>query len=676
MKKILLLGLAVAVSFTSFGQKAQLKSGFKAEKKSFANKIAIEPVQPLKMNTATPKPAPVKNDGDNRAIVTIIPIGSSANAYGYGYAGGQKTMVWADDNLKAVINLHRMGPGTTPPSLSGYLSVDLGTNYGVTAADWQNNRQIYNAVIPGGDYYVDAARYPSGAIYNPEGNTALANAYAVYFAPNLSNAGTWGGYSYGTANLVNQADSVKHLKYFDPPPYNYIPDGFSISQQGVALAVDKDYDETNLYHGNFIVNRGVWNATSHDFDYTEALIAFPTTDNGIPADERVAFSPDGQTAWIVTISNDGSISPVIAESYYPILFKSTDGGVTWGSPIAIQLDGPDGIPGIVQHLLSDYRIAQIFDPIPDRTEIPYTTAFDCDIAVDKWGNPHIGVIVGISADGYAISVPNTAPPNAYDSSFAAFDIYSTDDGVTWNAQVMGYPTTFRGTFGTLTEDNRVNIATTRAGDKMFVTWNDTQIGGVTDNNQCDVFSRGFNLITNKITNSGGNCAPDNVTFLSDITQQACFECTSHYVFTQTGKCTIPICTETLTVPGDDTQPVDFFYISDFSYSDAAYTCDVFSENNSFPVGINDNGKGVSMDMTIFPNPFKGVANVSVTVPNSGNLSMTITNIVGQNMMSVEKGNVNAGKQTFTIDGSKLAAGVYFCTVKLDDQSFTKKMIVK
>jgi hypothetical protein len=673
MKKILLLGLAVTISFASFGQRAQMKSGFKAENKSFAKKIAIEPVQPLKTNTLTPKPVPVKNDGNNRSIVTIIPLGSSANAYGYGYGGGQKTMVWADDNLQAIINLHRMGPGTTPPSLSGYLAVDLGTNYGLTAGDWQNNRQIYNAIINGGgSYYTDAARYPSGAIYNPVGNTSLANAYAVYFAPNLSNGGTWGGYSYGTANLVNQADSVKHLQYFNPPPYNYIPDGFSISQPGIAIAVDKEYDETNGYYGNMIVNRGVWNATDHDYEYTQSILAFPTTNNTAPADNRMAFSPDGQTAWIVMIANDGSV-PALDSSYYPVLFKSTDGGLTWSSPMAVLLDGPGGIPGITQHLLSDYRMAQIYDPIPGRDEIAYTTAFDCDIAVDMWGNPHIGVVVGLCAGGYSIV---TGPSPTYDSTWAAYDIYSTDGGTTWNAQLMGYPTTFRGTFGTLTEDNRVNIATTRAGDKMFVTWNDTQIAGVTDNSQCDVFSRGFNLVTNKITNSGGNCIPDNVTFLSDITQQACFECTSHYVFTQAGKCTIPICTETLTVPGDDTQPVNFFYISDFSYTDGVYTCDVFSENSPFPVGINDNRKGVSIDMAVYPNPVKGAATVSVTLPASGNLSMNITNVVGKNMMSIDKGNVHAGNQVFTIDGSKLAAGVYFCTVNINGQTCTKKMIVK
>jgi hypothetical protein len=56
--------------------------------------------------------------------------------------------------------------------------------------------------------------------------------------------------------------------------------------------------------------------------------------------------------------------------------------------------------------------------------------------------------------------------------------------------------------------------------------------------------------------------------------------------------------------------------------------------------------------------------------------MDITNIVGQKIVSVEKGYVNAGKESFAIEGSKLSAGVYFCTVRLDNQSSTRKMIVR
>jgi hypothetical protein len=669
MKKILLLFLAVAIVGSAIGQTAKLKNGLHSEKKSFAGKIAIEPVQPIKSSERF-KPSPVKiTTNDNPNIATIIQLGSSANAYGYGYGGGQKTMVWADDNLQAIVNLHRLGPGSTPPSFSGYLGVDIGTNYGLTAGSWQNNYQISAATLnTGGTYYSDAARYPSGGIYNPEGNTSMANAYAVYFAPNLSNAGTWGGFNVGTANLVNQADSVKNMVWFDPPPYTYIPDGFSISQQGIALAVDKSYDETNGYYGEMIVNRGVWNSTAHDFTYTQSTITFPTTDNTAPADSRLAFSPDGQTAWIVCLGNNGGADTITA-NYYPMLFKSTDAGATWGDPIAVQLDGPTGIPGIKKYLLSDYNITQLFNaPYPTRDEIPYTTAFDCDIAVDMWGNPHIGVVIGVGAGGYSIATA--------DSSYAVYDIYSTDEGATWNGQLMGYPSTFRGTFGTLTEDNRVNIATTRMGDKMFVTWNDTQIPGVTDNNQCDVFARGFNLVTNKLSNFSGNCVPDNVTFLSDITQQASFHCTSHYVFTQTGKVTVPIVSEILRVPSDDTQPVDFFYISDFSYANSVYTCDVFSENSPFPVAIEEQKKGNAVEMVVYPNPFKGMTTIAVTLPSSGKLNISVTNIVGQKIMNLDKGMVASGKQQFTIDGSSLTPGVYFCTVTVDDKSISKKMIVK
>lgn len=203
----------------------------------------LEAIEPA---STTPLPVASYTQGSSngsKGIVSVIPIGTSANAYGYGYAGGQKTLVWADDNLKTVINTHRMGPGSTPPSLSGYIGIDRGLNFGATPNDWTNNYQIYNALMPGSQYYLDAARYPQGVIYNPEGNTDPANAYTVFFAPNLSStATTWGGLSYGVANLMNNSDSTKHLRAYNPPPFTYIPDGMDINRQGVVLVSDIDQD--------------------------------------------------------------------------------------------------------------------------------------------------------------------------------------------------------------------------------------------------------------------------------------------------------------------------------------------------------------------------------------------------------------------------------------------------
>jgi len=665
MKKILLLGLALLVCVAVSAQKAQLKQGIATAKANTGQKVAIEPLSPMSSHIIAPKPS----NGNNTDIVTVLPLGSSANAYGY---LSNRTYVWADDTLKAITNLHRMGPGATPPSFSGYLAVDKAINMGMTTGDWTNNYQVYAATLnSGGTYYVDAARYPNAVFYNPMGNTDPNNAYVAYFAPNLSHDGTWGGYSYGVCNFMNQADSAKHMQWYNPPPSTYIPDGMTITQKGISMVVDLDrnWDSgSGVYMSEIIYNRGEWDDVNKDFVYTQSLIPLPTTDNMYPADNKIAASPDGETIWIVTLANNGGAIQIgDSMNYYPVLNVSNDGGLTWSDPIAVQMDGPNGITGVL-NAYSDYRITQIFNPpYPARDEIPYTTAFDCDLVVDKWGNPHIGVPVGVSAGNLSIATG--------DSNINVFDIYSLDDGQSWQGQLVGSLKTFRGTFGTSTEDNRTNISINEPGDHVFVTWLDTHVEGVTTNNQPDVFARGFNLLENKITeNDLGENNSNNVTYLSDVFQQAYFHCASYYVFTRDdGGHNIPIVTELLSNPNDDTQPVDFKYIPDFYYLPSDYTIAV--DNPPFPVGIGENKKE-SVSAQVYPNPVHGIATLTVNLNQGGNLTIEITNMVGQRVMSLNKGSVNAGSHQFNVDASQLQAGVYFYTIKLNDQKVSSKMVVE
>jgi Secretion system C-terminal sorting domain len=62
--------------------------------------------------------------------------------------------------------------------------------------------------------------------------------------------------------------------------------------------------------------------------------------------------------------------------------------------------------------------------------------------------------------------------------------------------------------------------------------------------------------------------------------------------------------------------------------------------------------------------------------NSGDLSLKVTNLTGQTLMSMEKTNVHAGVNEFVIDANQLSSGIYFYTVKQGDKSITKKMIVQ
>ena len=78
----------------------------------------------------------------------------------------------------------------------------------------------------------------------------------------------------------------------------------------------------------------------------------------------------------------------------------------------------------------------------------------------------------------------------------------------------------------------------------------------------------------------------------------------------------------------------------------------------------------------FPNPVNGLTKVNVYLQNGGDLTLKVTNITGQTLMSMQKSSVQPGVSQFVIDGSQLNSGVYFYTVKQGDQSITKKMIVQ
>ncbi|MEJ5302288.1 MAG: T9SS type A sorting domain-containing protein [Bacteroidales bacterium] len=672
MKKTLLFVFFFTATLMVMAQQVpQLKNNLPQQA---APKKMLEAIEPA---STTPLPVASYTQGSSngsKGIVSVIPIGTSANAYGYGYAGGQKTLVWADDNLKTVINTHRMGPGSTPPSLSGYIGIDRGLNFGATPNDWTNNYQIYNALMPGSQYYLDAARYPQGVIYNPEGNTDPANAYTVFFAPNLSStATTWGGLSYGVANLMNNSDSTKHLRAYNPPPFTYIPDGMDINRQGVVLVSDIDQDWTTgsvVYQGNIIIYRGVWDAVEKDVFYEDILIPLETLNNDRPTNERVAFSPDGQTAWMVALANTGNLTTPGMLNYYPILYKSTDAGQTWEGPIEVQLDGENGIQAIVYELLDDTMIAALYNPpLPDRTQIGYTTAFDCDIVVDKFGNPHIGVIVGVTGSSdYSIVT-------AY-GAFAAMDIYSIDGGNTWFGQIMGYPKQFRGTFGDLTEDNRIQIASNWTGDKVFVAWLDTDPTIAQENNQPDIYCRGFDLLANKVTGvaqgAGYLDLPNNVTYFSDVYFQAYFFGMSRYTLTDNDKYIVPFVVEGLTDPAGVTNPVQFKYIPDFYYTDADF---VFPVGNP-GVGIAPVNRVQAAISEINPNPVQETARVMISLEQPARISYSISTAAGQKVLESTPVKLNAGANYLSIPVSNLHSGLYFVTFTIDNEKVTRKMLVK
>lgn len=678
MKKHLLVLLAFGIALSSLAQQ-NLK--FKLEPSYNYNNveqtIGIEPVKELPITKSDVEPQIVIPPADrNVDIVTVIDLGTSANAWSYNSnnTGNQKSIVWADPELNIVTNFHRMGGDLDPGGYSGDLGYDISFDGGTT---WTLMNECYIAVDNGGgEYFYDAARYPNHGIYNPTGN--VEDAYVVFFCPNLDGSNSaddtgWGGYSFGVDNISVPDDTTgnynrksSHGEYIQN-----IPDAFDISAQGVATVFEPSTDwtgGTGIYTGNMLLNQGTWNEDEMDFVYEEFLLEFPeNVDHAGPWFTSVAFAPDGMTGYLVMLSNDGDTWSVDGfPSIYPIFWKTTDGGESWDGPTAIQIDGPDGLGGVVNHLLSDQQIEDLFvPPVPARDEIPYTYTGDFEVAVDANGNLHIAGVVCAAgeATGGGISF------FIADDMGAVIDIFTDDGGTTWYAEEMGRTRRYDGTWGDMTEGNRVQISTSPDQSIIFISWLDTDLEEEDSNSRPNIWARGFNP-TNymKTSNDAGEDAPTNVTSFSAGMWQSYFGTAAKFALEFVDDVyTIPYIYVEMSDPTDPGQPARAKYITDFSFGPEDWTItgvgnDIEVEDN---VVVSQN----------YPNPFNGNSYVTVNLDNGADLSLEVYTITGQQVIATNYG-YTTGTTTLTINGESLTPGVYFYTVKAGDSKVTRKMIVE
>ena len=672
MKRLVLLGLVMGFGFMATAQSTHnLKQDLPEHKAIDKVMVGIEPakassiVSNQEINTPLP---PSKNVN----VVNIIDIGTSANAYSYGYGGGQKSIVWAVPELNMVTNFHRMGGVLDPGGYSGDLGYDLSVDGGL---NWENMIEMYIAENnAGGEYYTDAARYPHHGVWNPEGNTDINNAWMSYFAPNLDGSNStdsWGGYSFGAVNMGDPSIRTKNLQSSVPPVYQYIPDGFEITKNGNVYVLDVNQDWSSgsvVYQGSLILNRGEWNDGEEDFIFSQELLDAPVAEATTrPSHTQIAFAEDGQTGYISFLGDNETVDVISgAPGYYPIIMKTTDGGDSWTDPQGIQLGGPNGLSGIVNELLSDEQIAELYEePLPARDEIPYTTAFDHNISVDANGNLHIGVVVGVvGSNDYSIVSASYL--------FAAYDIYTTDGGTTWHAIKLGNINQFRGSWPSdYTEDNRIQTTLSPDRNTVFVSWLDTDLDDAEDNGRPNIFIRGVRPNawgTADLTCSDGADAPTNVTMFSVGMWQSTFFVAAQMSFYDGNAYTIPMTYQPIPTDVDPGVAVQYKYITDFKFTEADFCI----------VGTQEIALATQMEVSQnFPNPFSNETNVTVSLKQGSDLNLSVYNITGQKVLDKNYGYRPAGSQiTMTISGDELPTGVYFYTVEAGSQKVTRKMIVQ
>ena len=78
----------------------------------------------------------------------------------------------------------------------------------------------------------------------------------------------------------------------------------------------------------------------------------------------------------------------------------------------------------------------------------------------------------------------------------------------------------------------------------------------------------------------------------------------------------------------------------------------------------------------YPNPVSDLTFFKVNMSRPGQVTVEVADIMGQRIMTLDKGYLGSGSHRMVLDAGGLASGIYFYTVRIDGKAFTHKMIVE
>ncbi len=102
----------------------------------------------------------------------------------------------------------------------------------------------------------------------------------------------------------------------------------------------------------------------------------------------------------------------------------------------------------------------------------------------------------------------------------------------------------------------------------------------------------------------------------------------------------------------------------------------FSKDGVSVVGSIATTAVISQDLELFqnvPNPVLDHTSISFYLPQDGKVRLTVSNALGQEIMTIADTNYKKGMHTLSMDATSLSTGIYFYKLEANNTSLTKQL---
>ncbi|MBN1782281.1 T9SS type A sorting domain-containing protein, partial [bacterium] len=77
----------------------------------------------------------------------------------------------------------------------------------------------------------------------------------------------------------------------------------------------------------------------------------------------------------------------------------------------------------------------------------------------------------------------------------------------------------------------------------------------------------------------------------------------------------------------------------------------------------------------YPNPFNPTTMIPFDLPERSHVRLSISNVLGQEIREIARGEYGAGHHEVMLDAASLAAGVYFYQIETEHYTAVRKLAV-